>query len=78
MQKFRIVMAVFVCIIFFINCVFMLISPIAWFRLPGWIGFHGTMTGAKYGTRAVRFQVRVLGAIGLGYVFWGLYGFFSH
>ena len=34
----------------FVNALFMLASPRAWFRLPGWIRAQGTLTEGKYAT----------------------------
>jgi len=32
-----------------VNALFMLLSPSAWFRLPRWLGVHGTATKKEYG-----------------------------
>jgi len=45
------------------NGLIMLVSPRAWFRLPSWRGFQGSLTEAKYGSGWGAIQVRLLGAI---------------
>jgi hypothetical protein len=45
------------------NGLIMLVSPRAWFRLPAWLGFQGSLTEAKYGSGWGAIQVRLLGAI---------------
>jgi len=45
------------------NGLVMLVSPRAWFRLPSWLGFQGSLTEAKYGSGWGAIQVRLLGAI---------------
>jgi hypothetical protein len=45
------------------NGLIMLVSPRAWFRLPSWLAFRGSLTEAKYGSGWGAIQVRLLGAI---------------
>jgi len=52
------------------NGLLMLISPRAWFRLPRWLGVHGAMTEAKYGTGWGAVETRVLGAIFVAAPIW--------
>ena len=55
-----------------INGVFMLASPAAWSRLPGWLRAQGTLTeDGRW--RAV--YVRVTGALILAGIGWVLYEF---
>jgi hypothetical protein len=56
-----------------INALFMLISPQAWFRLPGWIRAQGTLTEKKYGTGFGAIQVRITGVLVIGVIVWVLY-----
>src|SRR5438477_5731600 len=64
---------VFIGAVVFINALFMLVSPRAWFRLPGWIRAQGSLTEGKYarGWRAI--DIRSTGAIMLGFIAWVLY-----
>jgi hypothetical protein len=52
-----------VATIMLINAVYMLISPKAWFALPGWLRLQGVLTLERYGNRSGALQIRVLGAI---------------
>jgi hypothetical protein len=45
------------------NGLIMLVSPRAWFRLPSWLGFQGSLTEAKYGGGWGAVQVRLLGVV---------------
>lgn len=56
-----------------VNGLFMLLSPRAWFRLPDWISFRGSLTEKLYGSGWGAIQVRLLGAIFVGVVAWVLY-----
>jgi hypothetical protein len=58
------------------NATYMLVSPRAWFRLPGWMGARGAMTEAKYGSGFGAVQVRVTGASLLGVLAWVIYDSF--
>lgn len=62
-----------VAVIMSVNATYMLVSPRAWFRLPGWIGARGTMTEAKYGNGFGAVQVRLTGALLLGVLAWVIY-----
>jgi len=57
---------------FFINGCFMLISPRTWFRLPAWFAARGTLNEAKYGVGPGSAQVRILGAVFVGFPVWCL------
>lgn len=59
-----------------INAAFMLVSPHLWFRLPHWLGGHGTLTEDRYGTGWGAIQVRITGALGIATVAWVLYEMF--
>jgi hypothetical protein len=56
-----------------VNAAFMLVSPKAWFRLPGWILLKGTLTEWKYGRGLGAIEVRITGALMLGTIAWILY-----
>jgi hypothetical protein len=59
--------------LFAVNAVFMLVSPKAWFRLPGWILAKGTLTEKRYATGLGALEVRITGASMLGLIGWVLY-----
>lgn len=63
-------LAVAVAGVIAVNACFMLVSPKAWFRLPGWIAARGTLTELKYaqGWRAI--ELRLAGAAMLGLIAW--------
>jgi hypothetical protein len=67
------VLIVFIVGIIAINAAFMLISPRAWFRLPGWIRSAGSLTEKKFGSGWGAIEVRITGALGLGAILWVLY-----
>ena len=56
-----------------INAAFMLFSPRAWFRLPGWLKRQGSLTEAKYASGWRAIQLRLTGAVVLAVVAWVLY-----
>ena len=60
------------------NAVYMLVSPQAWFRLPGWIRLNGTLTEKRYGIGWGAVQVRLLGAIMLAVIVWVAHHALSH
>ncbi len=68
---------VFAVVIFFlvVNAAFMLVSPQAWFRLPGWLRTQGALTEAKFGKGWGALQLRITGALMLGALGWVLYQF---
>jgi hypothetical protein len=70
------VIAIFGAIVAF-NGLIMLVSPRAWFRLPSWLGFQGSLTEAKYGSGWGALQVRLAGTIFLGFVLWVSYNSLS-
>jgi hypothetical protein len=57
----------------FVNALFMLASPRAWFRLPGWVRAQGTLTEQKYASGWGGVTVRIAGAIILAVIAWVLY-----
>lgn len=56
-----------------VNGLFMLFSPKAWFRLPGWFAGRGSLIETKYGNGFGAMQVRVLGAIFVAVPMWCVY-----
>ena len=66
------VIALLTILIVAVNAAFMLTSPKAWFKLPGWILAKGGLTEGKYSTGWGALQVRILGAIILGVIGWAL------
>lgn len=60
-----------------VNASFMLASPRAWFRLPRWLGLHGCLTEARYGSGWGAIQTRIAGALMLSVVLWVVFDF-SH
>lgn len=65
--------AVCVGVVVVFNSVYMLVSPKAWFRLPGWIRAAGTLTEDKFSVGWGAVQVRIAGALFLAIVGWVLY-----
>jgi hypothetical protein len=59
--------------IIFVNGVFMLVSPRAWFHLPRLIRLNGTLTEGKYTDGRGGLQVRILGAVTTGFIAWLAY-----
>jgi hypothetical protein len=59
--------------VMFMNALFMLASPRAWFRLPGWIRAQGTLTEQKYASGWGSVTVRLTGAVMLAVIGWVLY-----
>jgi uncharacterized membrane protein YvlD (DUF360 family) len=57
----------------FVNGLFMLASPRAWFRLPRWVRAQGTLTEQKYASGVGGITVRLLGAVMLTVIAWVLY-----
>jgi RHS repeat-associated protein len=72
-RTFGFFVIVIVGVIMLINGAFMLVSPRAWFRLPRWLGKHGSMTEEKYSTGWGALDVRLGGAITLAVIAWILY-----
>ena len=60
-------------VIMLINAFFMLISPSAWFRLPGWIRAQGSLAEEKYASGRGALGVRLTGAVILAGIAWVLY-----
>jgi hypothetical protein len=58
------------------NALFMLVSPRAWFRLPSWLRAQGSLVEAKYARGGGAIQVRLTGALLLGFIVWVLYEMF--
>ena len=56
--------------IMLINALYMLVSPKAWFALPGWLRLEGVMTMNRYGDRWGTLQIRVLGAVVIAAIGW--------
>lgn len=56
-----------------VNGIYMLISPRAWFRLPPWILKAGPLTEKKHSTGLGAIQVRLTGALYLGFIGWVIY-----
>jgi hypothetical protein len=62
----------------FVNALFMVASPRAWFRLPRWIRAQGSLTEEKYASGWHGIDVRLAGAIILGFLGWVLYHSLIH
>jgi hypothetical protein len=65
--------AILVGLLMTINSAFMLASPRAWFRLPGWLRAQGSLAEDKYASGWGAIQIRVTGAIILAVIAWVLY-----
>jgi hypothetical protein len=59
--------------VMFVNALFMLASPRAWFHLPRWVRAHGTLTEEKYASGWGSITVRLGGAVMLAVIVWVLY-----
>ncbi len=73
MQVLGLSIAAVVGAVVVINAFFMLVSPKAWFRLPGWILAKGTLTEKRFASGWGAIEVRLTGAIMLGTILWVLY-----
>lgn len=62
---------------FVVNGLYMLVSPRAWYRLPGWFRASGGMSEEKYGRRWGAVQVRLTGATYLAVICWVFYDIVS-
>ncbi len=67
------IVAGLVLVSFFVNGLYMLISPRDWFRLPGWFRASGSMRKEKYSSGWGAIQVRVTGLIFAAFVVWIVY-----
>jgi hypothetical protein len=56
-----------------INSACMLVSPKAWFRLPGWLTARGSLTKEQYSTGSGALSIRITGAVMLAAILWILY-----
>jgi len=65
--------AVVVGLVMAVNAAFMLASPHAWFRLPGWLRAQGSLIEDKYRSGWGAIQVRLTGAVVLAAIAWVLY-----
>jgi hypothetical protein len=59
--------------VMFVNALFMLASPRAWFHLPRWVRAQGTLTEEKYASGWGGVTVRLAGAGVLAVIAWVLY-----
>jgi hypothetical protein len=59
--------------VMFVNALFMLASPAAWFRLPRWVRAQGTLTEQKYASGWGSVTLRLAGAVMLAVIGWVLY-----
>jgi len=59
--------------VLFVNALFMLASPRAWFRLPHWIRAQGSLTEQKYASGWGGILVRSAGAAMLVVMAWVLH-----
>jgi hypothetical protein len=68
---------VFAIVVFLliVNAAFMLISPQAWFRLPGWLRAQGALSEAKFGHGLGALQLRITGGLMLAAFGWVIYHF---
>jgi hypothetical protein len=62
-----------VVVLMTINASFMLVSPRAWFRLPGWLRAQGTLTEERYTVGWGALQLRIAGALILASLGWVAY-----
>jgi hypothetical protein len=68
---------VFAIVVLFliVNAAFMLISPQAWFRLPGWVRTQGALTEARFGRGSGALQLQIAGGLMLAVFGWVIYQF---
>jgi predicted Na+-dependent transporter len=71
-QIFGVVCALVAVVFVSINALYMLFSPSAWYRLPEWMQFSGSLRlkREKYSAGLGALQIRILGAIFLAVIFW--------
>ena len=67
-----------VAVLMAVNGAFMLISPRAYFRLPEWFAFRGSLTKERYSTGWGAFQLRVCGGVMLGTLLWVIFDILTH
>lgn len=68
---------IFIVLIAVFNATIMLISPRAWFNLPSWLGFQGTLSRNKYDHGFGALEIRIGGALMLAVFFWTVYDYFK-
>jgi hypothetical protein len=69
--------AILLGLLFVINGIFMLVSPRAYFKLPGWLAPKGGhITEKKYGSGWRAMELRICGAAFLGATAWVIYDAF--
>jgi len=56
--------------VLFVNAAFMLASPKAWFRLPGWLRAQGSLNERTYANGWAAIQLRLAGALILAVIAW--------
>ncbi len=61
-----------------INAAFMLASPRAWFRLPGWLKAQGSLSEERYRHGLGALEIRFVGAVILAALAWGGYEILSY
>jgi len=60
------------------NGLMMVISPIRWMRLPGYIGFHGTLRRVSVSSVSGRLKIRGCGLVLTALMTWTIAGFLAH
>jgi hypothetical protein len=70
MRIFGWAMFALVVIVMTINASFMMISPRAWFRLPGWLRAQGSLAEERYSAGGGALQLRVAGVLILASLAW--------
>jgi hypothetical protein len=76
MRIFGLVVAGVLALVMLINASFMLVSPRAWFRLPVWIRFNGSLAETKYARGRRSLEVQLAGAAMLAIILWVVYDIF--
>ena len=72
-QVFGWIVVVLVVSLMIINASVMLVSPRAWFKMPGWLRAQGALTENKYGSGWGALQLRIGGALILLSIGWVTY-----
>jgi hypothetical protein len=72
-KAFGWIIVALVAVLMVVNAFVMLVSPRAWFRMPGWLRAQGTLTEDRYGRGWGAVQLRLGGALILGSIGWVIY-----
>jgi len=60
-------------LVLLVNGAFMLVSPRAWFRLPDYLRFSGSLTEERYSSGWGGLQTRITGGLFVSGILWVIY-----